>query len=360
MRICRRFGDENTGSLRHAKIMLLALNNTHPATRDPAHFHSQRPWGEFFSRLSFPKASWLSYEKRVATNVAYFRANYAVLALCVSLWTLLRSPRTTFTLLGLVLMWTYALVVRRGPLIIGKRPVAVNASQRNAALGAASLLALLATGSLLRVAYVCALSVGAALLHASLRSGSIKANVHRMGTEMKGRVMGGSAAMRFGGPDGGALSGGGEDSTSDASPPSPSGGIAARAASKARGRNGNGKGSISDPEDCAPRGGHGNSYAPADMFKQNAGSARSGATTTTARRTVGGQPMAGNGGWVTEGSSGSGDGGMMSMTPVTAINGGATLMHPASPFAGGSGEAAYGGGGMVHGGGAGPFGAQTA
>jgi hypothetical protein len=282
----------------HTPLSAPRLPDTHT---QPA---PQRPWREFFGRFSFPKPAWPAYERRVAANASYYRANYAFLSLALSAWTLLRHWRAAAALAAVVALWTYFTVLHRGALVIGRRPVAVNAGQRRAALLAASAAIVLLSRSTRMLAFLAALCAGACLLHASLRSASGKASsssamMQRYGTEMRVRGGAGNGALRFGGLD----SGGG---ASDASPGSPTAAAEVRAGRKAgaaalaaAGKKGS---ASSDPEDGTHGGRVGGSsvYAPVDAFKhqqQQAAAAAAAATTTMrARRNAAG--TGGGDGWV--------------------------------------------------------------
>ena len=267
----------------------------------------QKPWGEFFSRFSFPKPNWASYERRLAANVLYYRANYVFLALALCTWTLLRNFKATAVLALLALLWSYVTVLHRGGrLIIGRKPIAVNSSQRLAALLAASAVLIFGSGTFLTLLYCASISAAAILLHATLRTATLKSTVHKFGVDMKARGIGG---MKFGG---------GLDSDADGSSPgSPT--AAAERPVKARNYSYKKGGTGSDPEDGVPRGGLQTSGIPADQWKQ---------TTTTRNR---------HAGWVNSNdacSSSSGGGG--GQTGAYRRGGGydaPTMMMSTSPMA---------------------------
>ena len=54
-----------------------------------------RPWRDFLSNLAVPtaQAGWPAFEQRVASNLWYWRSNYAALALGLSAYVLLSRPR---------------------------------------------------------------------------------------------------------------------------------------------------------------------------------------------------------------------------------------------------------------------------
>ena len=250
------------------------------------------------------------FERRVVSNVLYFKSNYALLALVLSVYSVVTRPRILFLTLPLLLLWIYVLAIRRKPIMLRGKTMTTIA--KVAALVPFSFIVLALGGCVMQTMKLAALSIGAVLLHAALRPANIKTAFNKLGSyDAKDRVKYGWMA------DGSAV--GGEATEAEATsaaaavPASPT--IAKKTA-----LSGSGKAILNDPEDAS--GGTFNeaarpaAYAPVDgpksMWDAPAApvDATNGGMTTTTRRTS---------------VSRSGNGSIYGDTPATAWHASADL-----------------------------------
>merc|ERR1719183_2580932 len=82
----------------------------------------QRPWSEFFETFKPPKKFDQNHVKdRAVTNLLYYRTNYILIGVLLSLYTLVMNPILTLILILTAAGGTYLVTVRKAPIIIGTR-----------------------------------------------------------------------------------------------------------------------------------------------------------------------------------------------------------------------------------------------
>ena len=121
------------------------------------------------------------FERRVISNLLYFRSNYGAIALALTLYSLGSRPRSLLVLLPLALAWVYTMGVRRRPITL--RGKILTPLAKVAALLPLTLLVLALTGCVFQVARLAAGCVGAILLHAALRPANIKTAFNKLGVD---------------------------------------------------------------------------------------------------------------------------------------------------------------------------------
>lgn len=152
---------------------------------DVAWFNLQRPWNQFFERFSVPKQDWAAFERRVYANLWYWRSNYIVVGIVVSLWTLLSNPATIFCASLCIPLWAYCAFLRKdfkfGSARLTRQQVIVG-------LCIFSLILFLWTGAFLPSIFIGSCSAALTLLHATFRPANTKATVSRGMADMRMRM----------------------------------------------------------------------------------------------------------------------------------------------------------------------------
>jgi hypothetical protein len=169
-----------------------------PITCAVLRLNLQRPWGTFFGAFDLPK-SWAALEKRVYSNVMYYRTNYLLLAAVLALWAFWSNWRMPFAFGLLLPLWMYVVGVRRQPVVIAARRL--NAQQTTLGLVVASLVILYAAGALLSTVLIALLAGAVVFLHATLRPPTAYGRLNKLGSDVRAGI---KSAFSTGGSDGDA------------------------------------------------------------------------------------------------------------------------------------------------------------
>lgn len=133
-------------------------------------FKEAKPWTEVMDRNAISKpANTTEAMGRIRKNVAYFKTNYAIIAVGTTALVMLFNPYSIIVLAFLALIWFWAYVIKVGPLYIGGRELSER--EKFLVLSGTSLVViffLTSVGSLLF--YALGMSLLVIGLHAAFRA----------------------------------------------------------------------------------------------------------------------------------------------------------------------------------------------
>ncbi|XP_071733500.1 PRA1 family protein F3-like [Rutidosis leptorrhynchoides] len=133
-----------------------------------ANLSTTRPWKEMLNlhSLNLPRG-FSDTISRTKTNLAYFRANYAIIVLGVLFLSLLWYPISLIVLFVLMAAWLYFYFLRDEPLVIFH--YTINDRVILAVLAVVTIGLLLLTGATLNILVSVLIGVAVVLVHAILR-----------------------------------------------------------------------------------------------------------------------------------------------------------------------------------------------
>jgi len=150
-----------------------------------------RPWNDFIKHLQAPspQAGWPAFEMRIFSNLWYFRSNYIVIALALSIYTIFTNIKLLLAILLISLICIYVFGLMQMPLNLGNG-VVLSRMQTIAAVAFISLLILWNLSALAPAIFALCLSTSVILLHAALRHANVKARIAKAAQDIR---------MQFGG-----------------------------------------------------------------------------------------------------------------------------------------------------------------
>lgn len=150
-----------------------------------------RPWNDFMKHLQAPsqQAGWPAFEMRIFSNLWYFRSNYIVIALALSIYTIFTNIKLLLAILLISLICIYVFGLMQMPLNLGNG-VVLSRMQTIAAVAFISLLILWNLSALAPAIFALCLSTSVILLHAALRHANVKARIAKAAQDLR---------MQFGG-----------------------------------------------------------------------------------------------------------------------------------------------------------------
>lgn len=138
-------------------------------SRTQSLFARRRPWREFLADPSFYSVphSFGDLSGRLKRNLGYFRVNYAMIALLILFLSLLYHPISMVVFLVMFVFWFLLYFYRDEPIVLFNRTVDDRIVL--AALGIATVVALLLTSVWLNVLVSVSIAAAVVALHAALR-----------------------------------------------------------------------------------------------------------------------------------------------------------------------------------------------
>jgi len=136
-----------------------------------------------------PQAGWPAFEMRIFSNLWYFRSNYIVIALALSIYTIFTNIKLLLAILLISLICIYVFGLMQMPLNLGNG-VVLSRMQTIAAVAFISLLILWNLSALAPAIFALCLSTSVILLHAALRHANVKARIAKAAQDIR---------MQFGG-----------------------------------------------------------------------------------------------------------------------------------------------------------------
>ena len=145
-----------------------------------------RPWNDFLKHLQAPsaQAGWPAFEMRVFSNLWYFRSNYILIALALSLYSILTNIKLLLAILLISLVCIYVFGLVQMPLNLGNG-VMLSRMQTIAIVAFVSLLILWNLNALAPAIFALCLSTSVILLHAALRHANVKARLAKAAQDMR-------------------------------------------------------------------------------------------------------------------------------------------------------------------------------
>lgn len=171
-----------------------------------------RPWGEFFEVFKPPVKTDL--ERRMSTNLVYYKANYCQLVGSIMTIAVLVSPRTILATLVSVAVTAGVFLIKLNSIPVGDVRVPLTKRNRGLAAGVVALITFSVTGALLWVVFTLSIALTLALGHMAFRPRTLAAKYNAAADDVK--------TLFFGGPP--------EDSVEDGLRVNDNGGLHSRKA----------------------------------------------------------------------------------------------------------------------------------
>ena len=147
----------------------------------------RRPWAEFFEVFK-PPSNWKAdtLERRMATNLMHYRANYACVLLGALGLAIVLSPATIFALLVSAALCAYLFGFCKTPaLVIGELKLPLTRRNKAALAGGGSVVVLGLSGALVWMLWMLSLGVAAVLSHMLFRPRSVKSRYNAVKEDLR-------------------------------------------------------------------------------------------------------------------------------------------------------------------------------
>lgn len=152
-------------------------------------FQGARPWAEFFEVFKPPMKT--DIERRMSTNLVYYKANYCQFVGTVMALAVLISPRTILATLVSTAVAASLFLVKLNSIPVGDVRVPLTKRNRGLAAGVVALIMFSVTGALLWVLFTLSIALALALGHMALRPRTLASKYSAAADDVRSLIFGG-------------------------------------------------------------------------------------------------------------------------------------------------------------------------